>query len=169
MRFQHPGLGDDGSGIRTGMREAGVKRGALPNLEDLDNANYKFLPLTKWTTTLSSKVNLHRTIKLGASSGGSLVTYHADSGGNETRVTHRVDSELRTQPWLGVKRVPARISVENTLFPCGWRFVGSCGSFNQGLFTKFLHCLLCGCLLGTTPGPSNLNQKSIFYFDYFWR
>ena len=47
MGFQHPGLGDDGLGIRTGMREAGVKRGALPNLKDLDNANYKFLPHTK--------------------------------------------------------------------------------------------------------------------------
>ena len=38
-----------------------------------------------------------------------MVTYRADSGGNKTRVAYRVDRELRTQPWLDVKQVSARI------------------------------------------------------------
>ena len=43
-------------------------------------------PATRWTTTLSPKVNLHHAIKFRSLCGSNLVTYHADLRGDETRV-----------------------------------------------------------------------------------
>jgi hypothetical protein len=48
-------------------------------------------PSTRWSTALSSKVNLHHAIKLMALRSENLVTYPADSRGNETFELHRVE------------------------------------------------------------------------------
>ena len=46
---------------------------------------------SRWTTNLSTKVNLPHAIELRASCGANLVTYLADDRGNKPRVRHRVE------------------------------------------------------------------------------
>ena len=47
-------------------------------------------PAARWSTTLSSKVNLPHVINFGAFCGANLVTYPPELWGNETFVLHRV-------------------------------------------------------------------------------
>ena len=49
----------------------------------------------RWTTTLSSKVNLPRAIDIRASCGANLVTYCLNFRGNKTLEVNRVDTDSR--------------------------------------------------------------------------
>jgi len=51
-----------------------------------------FVFVTRWTTTLSSQVNLPHVINFGASCGANLVTQHQDLWGNKTVELRRVVS-----------------------------------------------------------------------------
>ena len=56
------------------------------------------LGTTRWSTTLSPKVNLHYAIHFRALCGTNLVTQHP----NETRVAHRVDGVENGRVWIAV-------------------------------------------------------------------
>ena len=55
-------------------------------------------PTTRRTTTRSSKVNLQHALNFTAFCGANLVTYSANSKGNETRVVYLVASPLTSNP-----------------------------------------------------------------------
>ena len=66
---------------------------AFPRKRNL-YTNHLQLPPTRWSTSLSLKVNSPHTINLRASCGANVVTYHPRFRGNKTLEVHRLDGRI---------------------------------------------------------------------------